>query len=160
VGLMWEEEFPSSFRVPGPIEFLVRQGALEETSWQNEASPSFASHLKDGSWVKLWTEHPNAPSRQGLPWRFTLCHQGDPSGIGEVFFQTEDLNRLLWELVPLLWERAKVRPRFRLTETPRLFTPSFPWSEPYADTEAKARFLQLSEFITFGERHTLAARFV
>ena len=76
--LVWEEEFPSSYRVPRELGSLVLSKVVEDMSWRQDPCPSFGTKLRDKNWVRLWVEHPNANLRHGWSDRFTVVVQPDP----------------------------------------------------------------------------------
>lgn len=111
----WREEFPAWFRVPREVEVLAREKYLEDTSWRNDAAPSFGTKLRDGRWLRLWVEHPNPAFRRGWALRFTVLLQDDPSSTdGRTLAATENLEDTLWCLERTLRElgRGRVQIRF------------------------------------------------
>jgi len=89
----WLEEFGPDYEVPGLIDFMVREGIVEDLSWQNDASPSFA--VKDpqdeGRGVRLWVAHPVMSLREFESKRF-LVEQGEFAGETEWELDTNDLE--------------------------------------------------------------------
>jgi hypothetical protein len=126
--MIWEDEFPSSFRVPWPIEALVMRGILEEMSWRNDPAPSFGARLRDRRWARLWTEHPDPECRKRWPFRFILMIQSDPSSTaGEMLAETDDLAEALRRIEAVLYRHGRTGPSFRFTA---LLRRPGPWMAP------------------------------
>lgn len=68
VRLLWREEFPADFAVPDELSF---DPELEDTSWHNDACPSFTltklmvAYLAEGRVdLRLWVDHPEQDRRE------------------------------------------------------------------------------------------------
>ncbi len=96
--IIWEEEFPSSYRVPREMGKLVMAGLVEDMSWRQDPCPSFGTKLRDKNWVRMWIEHPNVGLRRGWPDRYTVVVQPDPLvPFGWRMVATEDFGEsLMW----------------------------------------------------------------
>lgn len=94
--IVWQEEFPSSYRVPREIVHLVEDGVLEDMSWRHDPSPSFGGRLRDKNWLRLWVEHPDPEKRIGWEHRYTVIVQPEPTvPFGWKMVSTEDLCEAL-----------------------------------------------------------------
>lgn len=101
--IVWQEEFPSSYRVPKEIVRLVESGVIEDMSWRNEPSPSFGIRLKDKNWVRLWVEHPDPARRQGWEHRYTVVVQPEPAiPFGWKMVSTDDVYEALTWLTGIM----------------------------------------------------------
>ncbi len=113
--MTWVNEFHFIYAVPKVIEYLVRQGSLEDTSWRHDPTPSFLARLKSGVSLKLWIEHPNPVCRKRWEERFIITLVKDPSDVdGETVLKTEDLNHFLYQTVGILRRQGKKKPRIHL----------------------------------------------
>lgn len=109
--MTWQEEFPSSFRVPKEIVHLVDAGIIEDMSWRQDPSPSFGARLKDKNFVRLWVEHPDPSRRIGWDRRYTLVVQPEPSvPFGWKLVSTDDIYEALTWLTEVIRTRG---PRWR-----------------------------------------------
>lgn len=101
--IVWEEEFPSSYRVPWEVIRLVNSGVMEDLSWRHDPSPSFGARLKDKNWVRLWVEHPIKEKRLGWRDRFTIVVQPELAvPFGWKLLGTEDRDQAviwMWKIV-------------------------------------------------------------
>jgi hypothetical protein len=101
--LLWQEEFPSSYRVPWGVVRMVESGMIEDLSWRNDPSPSFGARLKDKNWVRLWVEHPTPEKRLGWGDRFTIVVQPEPAiPFGWKMLGTEDATEALTWLAEII----------------------------------------------------------
>jgi hypothetical protein len=113
--IVWQNEFPSSYRVPRDLEKLVLSGVVEDMSWRNDPSPSCGVRLKDKNWVRLWVEHPDLNRRIGWPNRYTIVIQPEPAiPFGWKMIGTEDLPAALSWVAQIVRMKAP-RCRFRVT---------------------------------------------
>ena len=89
----WQEEFGPDYEVPGLIDFMVREGIVEDFSWKNDASPSFA--VKDpqdeGRGIRLWVAHPVMSLREFESKRF-LVQEGEFISESDWEMDTDDLE--------------------------------------------------------------------
>lgn len=110
---VWDEEFAKEWAVSPRIMELVRRGDLEESSFRNDVSPSFAASLKDGRLLRLWVEHPNKSRRiSKSPYRYLLVIQQDfGAPPEEILLESDELSLVLWKLDETL---RRGRPTFRL----------------------------------------------
>jgi hypothetical protein len=114
--IVWQDEFPASYRVPKDIVGLVYAGVIEDMSWRNDPSPSFGAKLKDKNWVRLWVEHPDADRRAGWPDRYTIIVQPEPAvPFGWKLLGTNDLNEALSWLTEIIRTKGP-RWRFKVLE--------------------------------------------
>jgi hypothetical protein len=101
---MWTEEFEKDYAVPREITDLVAQGKLIDTSWGNDAAPSFET--LDSNW-RLWVDHPDPRMREmgsDQP-RYQVSlnnvHNTELCECDDLMFHSEDLQaalRVLFEL--------------------------------------------------------------
>lgn len=114
--IVWQEEFPSSYRVPRDIDHLVEAEVVEDMSWRNDPSPSFGVKLKDKNWVRLWVEHPDPERRLGWPDRYTIVVQPEPAvPFGWKMLGTQDVNEALGWLTEIIRTKGP-RWRFKVLE--------------------------------------------
>lgn len=114
--IVWQEEFPSSYRVPRDVIRLVEAGVIEDMSWRNDPSPSFGVKLKDKNWVRLWVEHPDPHRREGLADRYTIVVQPEPAvPFGWRMVATDDLYEALTWLMEIVRMKGP-RWRFKVLE--------------------------------------------
>lgn len=105
--VVWQEEFPKSYRVPGDIIKLVYSDILTDLSWRNDPAPSFGVKLRDKNWVRLWVEHPDPARRLGWEDRYTVVVQPEPSiPFGWKLLGTEDLYIALDSLIDVIKMRG------------------------------------------------------
>ncbi len=109
--IVWDEEFPESYRVPREISDLVLAGTLEDMSWRLDASPSFGVKLKDKNWLRLWVEHVDPRARLGWKSRYTLVIQPDlVVPFGWKIVGTDDMYKALSYLTEAIrMRRSKCR---------------------------------------------------
>lgn len=109
--MVWQDEFPKSYRVPMEVTRLVNTGVIEDMSWRQDPSPSFGVRLKDKNYVRLWVEHPDPDRRMGWDRRYTLVLQPEPSiPFGLKLVATDDIYEALTWLTEVLRVRG---PRWR-----------------------------------------------
>lgn len=105
--ISWEEEFPSSYRVPREIVRLVDSGVLEDMSWRQDPAPSFGARLRDKNWVRLWVEYPDPAKRLGWDHRYTVVVQPEPTiPFGCKMVSTENMYEALTWLTEILRMRG------------------------------------------------------
>lgn len=79
-----QEEFSPAYAVPVALDQLVHRDLLRDTSWHNDACPSFVvaqDHLvRDEEYLAvLWVEHPDPAQREsGAPRRFFVTNGPNP----------------------------------------------------------------------------------
>lgn len=99
----WETEFGLEFEVPKQVLDLVERGLLVDTSWHNDAAPTFAlPDGADGKYAALWVDHPVSAQREFPEWkRFRVCHGPCSSerGQGRPDFETDDVDEAIAELM-------------------------------------------------------------
>ncbi len=96
--MSWKTEFGRGYDVPDFIEFLMKEGVVEDSSWHNDVAPSF-SHVDDAfTGVRLWVEHPLFSERESGGTRFCVSTQVEGSQDGEDL-QTDDLEEAVEELL-------------------------------------------------------------
>jgi hypothetical protein len=116
MSVIWQEEFPSSFRVPKEIVRLASSGVIEDMSWRQDPAPSFGARLKDKNFVRLWVEHPDIERRMGWGRRYTLVVQPEPSiPFGWIIVSTDDVYEALSWLTELLRNRGR-HCRFKVSQ--------------------------------------------
>lgn len=119
--LHWRSEFSDAYAVPRKVELLVLDGKLEDTSWHNDAAPSFEREV--GGWdVRLWVEHPDADQREVAGKRFLVC--ASPHGECEPcheLLETDDLDQALTLGGPVAdqWARERIADAERRGRIPR-----------------------------------------
>jgi hypothetical protein len=64
---LWQDEFGDEYDVPHDID-----ARMIDTSWHNDACPSFTLDLADGDTLKLWVDHPELSARDYAGKRYTL----------------------------------------------------------------------------------------
>lgn len=105
--IVWEEEFPSSYRVPREVVRLVDRGILEDMSWRHDPAPSFGTRLRDKNWVRLWVEYPDPAKRMGWDRRYTVIVQPEPTvPFGWRMVSTDNMYEALMWLTELLQIRG------------------------------------------------------
>ena len=97
----WLAEFGAKYDVP-----LVVIRELEDTSWHNDASPSF-SHPHGSDDRRLWIEHPDPECRECEGKRYTV------SETGTILYAGDDLTAALSALKPNSVVRNEVAARLR-----------------------------------------------
>jgi len=114
--IVWQEEFPKSYRVPAEVLRLADSGVIEDMSWRHDPCPSFGTRLKDKNYVRLWVEHPDSERRAGWDRRYTLVVQPEPSvPFGWKLVATDDVYEALTWLTEVLRARGQ-RCRFKITQ--------------------------------------------
>jgi len=109
--IVWQEEFPSSYRVPREVVRLADTGVLEDMSWRQDPSPSFGARLRDKNWIRLWVEHPDPNRRLGWEHRYTVVLQPEPAiPFGCMLVSTEDVYEALTWLTEIVRMKG---PRWR-----------------------------------------------
>jgi len=117
----WKAEHGGDFEVPGVVEFLVKKGILEDQSWHNDASPSFAvaDPKREEYGVRLWVDHPITSMRENLGKRFVVT-EGEFGTESDFELETDDLEEALLETLKRLKkyipDKIDDDPEYMLTE--------------------------------------------
>lgn len=94
-GATWKTEFSLNYAVPAEIEDLVSEGVLEDTSWHNDAAPSFriVESGPDGreDTCYLFVEHPDPTKRELYGPRYRVFYRGSD----DTALETESLKEVL-----------------------------------------------------------------
>lgn len=106
----WISEFGREYEIPGIVDWMARQGVVEDISWHNDVMPSFAltDPADDGYGVRIWIDHPIRLMREtGASNRFTV-QEGPLISESDFERSTDDLQ----DALGFFFERA-LRPRYR-----------------------------------------------
>lgn len=99
--MTWRNEFPADYAVPPEIEALVTRaqgsGLVTDTSWHNNACPSFGIVDAGGDGVELWVEHPDPKMRECSNTRYFVVDIRE-GFMEETAFNTDDVNEAIQEL--------------------------------------------------------------
>ena len=94
----WESEFGKAYKVPKAVTDLVRSGFFIDSSWHNDASPSFAARINASQYVALWVEHPQPDLREMGDARFLVATYSDTHSQSLVpDFATDSVKRAIAE---------------------------------------------------------------
>lgn len=91
--MSWKSEHGSDYEVPGLIEFMAKEGILEDVSWHNDVMPSFkiSDPTNEEYWVRLWVDHPVAFEREMGGRRFVVS-KGLYASEYDFEYETDDLE--------------------------------------------------------------------
>lgn len=91
--MSWKSEHGLDYEVPGLIDFMVKEGILEDVSWHNDVMPSFkiSDPANEEYWVRLWVDHPVAHRRETGGHRFVVS-KGMYGGEYDFEYETDDLE--------------------------------------------------------------------
>lgn len=96
----WESVFGHDYEVPGFVRFLIQKKILEDTSWGNDASPSFGVWDQTGDHrVVFWVDHPVSRRRHDRMPTEKRFHVQERD---EIKFSSDDLDESLVELFKAL----------------------------------------------------------
>jgi hypothetical protein len=74
----WQTEFPDA-QIPAEVQTLVAAGKLADTSWHNDACPSFEM-TRHRQTARLWVEYPDLAERETKARRFHVSFLGTDLG--------------------------------------------------------------------------------
>ena len=60
----WLREFGSEYAVPNEVQALVDSGVIEDTSWHNDACPTFEAYNEHGYRLRMGVDCPDAEQRE------------------------------------------------------------------------------------------------
>lgn len=109
--MSWRRYFPD-YQVPKAIDDLVADGHLVDKSAPNDPGPSFVAKLSDGSWGRLWIEHPEYDRRRAGPHRFHVEITRDLERYGKPLIEDDSLDEIwptFYSLLMILGQRNKFR---------------------------------------------------
>jgi hypothetical protein len=91
--MSWKDEFPLDYEIPGLIEFMVKEGVLQDISWHNDVMPSFSvpDPKREDYGVRLWVDHPVAFERETGGRRFGVV-KGPYGSENDFEYDTDDLE--------------------------------------------------------------------
>jgi len=92
----WVTEFGSEYNVPEGIQMLAAQGMIQDTSWHNDASPSFELEVR-GKRFRVWVEHEDPQMREDPDSvRYLAMVQTDEEGQEhDLMLETERTDEIL-----------------------------------------------------------------
>ena len=126
----WTAEFSTDYEIPKFIQFLVSKKILEDSSWHNDAMPSFGVFSGAGeNSVQLWVDHPFMSRREMGMKRFavTTTKGGDQEEAG---FATDDLDEALEHLFQKLAAHINGIPPGVFEWRPKDALSEGPWEDP------------------------------
>lgn len=109
--MSWRKFFPD-YQVPKAIDDLVSEGHLVDKSAPNDPGPSFVAKLTDGSWGRLWIEHPDYDRRRAGPHRFHVEITRDLDRYGRPLIEDDSLDEIwptFYSLLMVLGQRNRFR---------------------------------------------------
>ena len=113
--LTWKSEFPESYDVPSLIEKFVRKGLMDDFSWHNDMSPSFAvkDPKSEDRGIRIWVDHPIASAREVPGGERFMLQEGEFGSEHEQEFNSDDLEEILIKLFEWLNKGQYNRSNFR-----------------------------------------------
>lgn len=120
--MSWVAEFGREYEIPTIVDWMVRQGILEDMSWHNDAMPSFGlvDPANDEYGIRLWVDHPLRALREFQQSTRFVVEEGVFISESDYEHTTDDLQDALMKLVA----RA-LQPRYKDHPFRRL-----PWVDP------------------------------
>jgi hypothetical protein len=99
--MTWLGEHGPEYEVPGLIQFMVKEGILQDLSWHNDTCPSFAilDPKNEDRGVRMFVDHPVKGRREFPEWGRFIVQLGELSGKPDFELETDDLETALLALL-------------------------------------------------------------
>ena len=110
--------FPADYEIPGLVDFLVKEGAVQDLSSKNHVAPSFGQAFPDEIVVRLWVDHPLASHREypsAKRFKVEIYPDGQQADASFDFDELEDALGVLFRELGKAW---RLRPHDHVWEAP------------------------------------------